>query len=803
MQTLWQDVRYSFRTLVKKPTFTVIALVTLIVGIGTTTAIFSIVNGVLLRPLPYADEARVVTLWQNNIKSGVEREETSPATFADWRARTQAFEDLAMAEPFGFTLIDYGEPETIRGWVVSEGFFDILAITPLHGRTFAAEEYLDGNDQVVVLGYGLWQRRFGGDPTIIGHQYVLNGQPHTIIGVMPKDFQYPPDREIWVPRPPRERDSQIRAASYIRVVARLKSGYTLAQAQAEMNNVAAQLEEQYPQSNAGVGAVVVPIREYMVGHVRTALLILFGAVSLVLLIVCANLANLFLVRAIERVREFSIRAALGAGRGRLLRQVLTEGMILALLGGVGGVLLASWLIELILALSPGNLPRLSQITLSSGVLLFALGVSLLTALAFGVVPALQASRPNLQEALKEGGRASTTGRGRARFRNLLVVGEVALALVLVVSAGLLVRSFITLMKVDPGFSTENALALEVQLGRRPAAQRAAFFDQTFESLRTLPGVQGVAATSSLPFHDNQVTIPVAVTLTDRPSGASGTEPTAYRITVTSDYLQTLGVPLVSGRYFTPFDQSDSALVIIINQSLAKRHWPSEDPLGRKISFATPGGTITAEIVGVVADVLPSGFDSQARPEIYSPYAQSLAGGMTFLVRTSVEPNGLLAAVKEKIREVSKNQTFSSTYTLSQLVDKSIAARRFNLFLLSAFAMLALLLAGVGLYGLISYSTAQRTHEIGVRLALGAQRRDIFRLIIWQGMKLVLIGTGIGLATALGLTRLLKNLLFKVSVTDPLTFAAIALLLTGVGLLACYLPARRAMKTDPMTALRYE
>lgn len=803
MQTFWQDLRYATRALFKSPGFTLTALLTLGLGIGACTAIFSVVNGVLLRPLPYREDERIVTLWQNNLKNGVEREETSPANFLDWREQAQAFEAVAAAHPFSFARFDGDEPERFRGWLVTEGFFDILQTPALYGRTFLSEEYEQGRHQVVILGYGIWQRRFGGDPGIIGQTCTLNEQPMTVVGVMPPEFQFPPDREIWAPRPPRERDSQIRGASYIRVVGRLKPGQTAAQAQQDLDHIAARLAEQYPQTNTDVGAVVLPLREYLVGKVRPALLILFAAVGCVLLVACANLANLLMARATARRREFVIRAALGARRSHLIRQSLTESLLLALGGAVLGVLLASWLLDLLVPLSADSLPRAEQITLSGGVLIFTLALAGLTAILAGLLPALQSSRPDLQEALKDGGRAAIGAGKRQLFGKALVVGEMALALVLVIGAGLLVRSFVELMQVDPGFATDKALALEVQVGRRSVADRAAFFEATREKLLTLPNVQAVGVTSALPFHDNQVMIPTALTVEGRPQGVAGSEPTAYQINVTDDYFQALGVPLLQGRLFNAFDRADSPPVLIINRALAARHWANEDPLGQKVTFASAGDTLTAEIVGIVADVRPTGYDSEPRPEIYAPYRQSPASLMTFLVRTTSEPTSLLPSIKEKIREVSALETFNSIYTLDQLVDKTIAPRRFNLLLMTTLAALALVLASLGLYGLLSYNTAQRTQEIGVRLALGAQVGDVLRLVVWDGMKLAMLGTAVGVLAALGLSQLLDKLLFNISAADPLTYVAISLTLIAVALVACYVPARRATRIDPLAALRYE
>ena len=804
MDTLFQDVRFSLRALLKKKSFAVVAILTLTLGIGATTAIFSVVNGVLLRRLPYRDEARVVTLWQTNLKNGVEREETSPANFLDWRDRVSSCEAIAAAEPFGHSLLDQGEPEAFRSWVVSAGFFDILGVPALYGRTFLPEEYTAGKAQVVVLGYGLWQRRFGSDPKLIGQKLTLNGQPHTVVGIMPPEFQYPAGRELWAPRPPRENDAQIRGGSYIHVIGRLKPGRTVEQAQAELQAIAAQLAQAYPRTNANVSAAVVPLRESLVGKVRLALLVLFGAVGFVLLIACANVANLLLARGTERSREFAIRAALGAGRGRLLRQLLVESLMLALVGGISGVLLSGWLIDLIIAFSPGNLPRLNQVSLNPAVLIFALGVSVLTALIFGLVPALHLARPDLQETLKEEGRGATSGRGRQRFRRALIVSEVALALVLLVGAGLLVRSFVTLMRVNPGFATDRALTLEMQLGRaRTPEQRVAFVEQTMERITTLPGVQAVGATSALPFHDNQVTLPITVRIEDRPATLSGQDPTAYLINVTPSYFSALGVPLLRGRALNQFDKADSPPVALINQAMFERHWPLEDPIGKKITFTSLGRTMTCEIAGVVGNVKAEGLESMPRPEVFVLYAQVPAGGMTYVVRTANDPMSLLPAVKEKIREVAQRQTFSSISTIEQLVDRSISQRRFNLLLLGSFAVLALILAGIGMYGVLSFMTAQRTHEIGVRMALGAQPAQILRLVISEGLKMVVVGLGCGLVAALGLTRFLSSLLYGVSGTDSVTFIGVPALLVGVALLACYLPARRAMKVDPMIALRYE
>jgi putative ABC transport system permease protein len=803
MENFLRDVRASVRTLMKKPGFTVVVVLMLAFGIATNTAIFSVVNGVLLRALPYRQDDRIVTVWQSAPKRGVEREETSPADFFDWREQSQSFEEFGMAEPWGHLLTGDGEPEAIRSWVVSPGFFEALGAPALLGRTFLPEEYQPGAGPVVVVGYRWWQQHFGGDPNLVGQKLTFNNQPTTVVGIMPPEFEYPPGREVWGPRPRRENDPQNRGRTFIWVVGRLKPGRTIEQAQQEMSGIGARLAEQYPQTNAGIGVTLMPLRQFLFGEVRPALLVLFGAVGLVLLIACANVANLMLARAAERQREFAIRSTLGASRSRMVRQLMTESLVLAGLGGAGGVLLSGWLIHLIVALSANNLPRLEQINLNPSVLLFAVSISVLTALLFGLAPALQA-RLNLQDVLKEGTHTATAGNTRQHFRRALVVIQVAVAFVLLVGAGLLARSFAALLEVDPGFAANKALTLEVQLARRTTEQRAAFLNQTLEKLTAMPGVAGAGAASALPFSDNQVTQPTTIKIEGRPSVAPEGDATANLISVTPDYFHALRVPLLGGRLLTRFDTKDVP-VAVINHTMALRYWPVEDPIGKKISFRSYGGDFTTEIVGVVGDTRTAGLESEPKPEIFVSHASSIGypNSMTYFVRTASDPLSLLPAVKEKIREVNKEQAFSSVSTIDQLVERSLNRRRFNLLLLGSFAVLALILAGVGLYGLISFMTAQRTHEIGIRMAFGADPRDVLKLIIGQGMTLTLAGVVIGLLASLALTRLMESLLFGISATDPVTFVVIAFVLGAVPLLACYIPARRATKVDPLVALRHE
>src|SRR2546425_360197 len=633
---------------------------------------------------------------------------------------------------------------------------------------------------------------------------MFNNQLTTVVGIMPPEFEYPPGRELWGPRPRRENDPQNRGRTFIWVVGRLKPGRTVAQAQQEMSAIGARLAEQYPQTNAGVGVTLVPLRQFLFGEVRPALLVLFGAVGLVLLIACASVANLLLARAAERQREFAIRSTLGASRSRIVRQLMTESLVLAGLGGAGGVLLSSWLIHLIDALSANNLPRAEQINLNSSVLLFAVSISVFTALLFGLAPALQKTRLKLQDVLKESTHTTTAGSARQHFRRALVVTQVAVAFVLLVGAGLLARSFVALLEVDPGFAANKALTLEVQLGRRTTEQRTAFLNQTLEKLAAMPGVAGAGAASALPFSDNQVTQPTTIKIEGRFSVAPEGDATANLISVTPDYFHALGVPLLGGRLLTRFDTKDVP-VAVINRTMALRYWPAEDPIGKKVSFRSYGGSFTTEIVGVIGDTRTAGLEREPKPEIFVSHASSIGypNSMTYFVRTATDPLTLLPAVKEKIREVNKEQAFSSVATIDQLVARSLNQRRFNLLLLASFAVLALILAGVGLYGLISFMTAQRTYEVGIRMAFGAGRRDVLRLIVGQGMALTLAGVVIGLLASLAFTRLMQSLLFGVSATDPVTFVVIAVILSAVPLLACYIPARRATKVDPMVALRYE
>ena len=803
MENLLRDLRTSLHAVAQKPAFTVVVVSMLAVGIAANTAIFSVINGVLLGPLPYRED-RLVTIWQTAPKRGVEREATSPADFFDWQEQTQSFEQFGMAEPWGHLMTGDLEPEAMKLWIVTPGFFEALGAKPIQGRTFLPEEYDPGAAPVVVVSYKWWQNHFGGDPNLAGRKLILDNKPATVVGVMPPDFEYPPGRDVWGPRPRRDNDRVNRGRTFIFTVGRLKPGRTAPQAEQEMNAIASRLADEYPATNAGVGIVLLPLRQVLFGDVRPALLILLGAVGLVLLIACANVANLFLARAAERQREFAIRSALGASAGRTVRQLMTESVLLAVLGGVAGVVLSGLFIRLILAVSANRLPRLEHINLNSNVLLFALTLSVLTALLFGLAPAIQSARLNLYDILKEGSHTTTAGSIRQHFRRALVIIQVAVAFVLLVGAGLLGRSFMALLDVDPGFTANKALTLDIQLVRPTAEQRMTFLDQTLAKLAAVPGVAGAGATSALPFTPNQVAQPTTIRIDGRPSVSPEGDVTANLVLVTPDYFHALRVPLINGRMLTRFD-GKKAPVALINHTMAVRYWPDVDPIGKRFSFKSTGGDFTVEIVGLVGDMHSAGLEVEPTPEFYLSYASSIgySNTMSYFVRTASDPMSLLPSIRAKIHEVNSQGALYNVATIDQLVGKSLDQRRFNLFLLASFAVLALILAGVGLYGLISFMTAQRTYEIGIRMAFGADRSDVLKLVIGQGMALTLTGVAIGFLASLALTRLLQKLLFGITATDPITFVVIAVLLSAVPLLACFMPARRATKVDPMVALRYE
>jgi len=803
LETLWQDLRYSGRLLFKHPGFTLVALLTLTLGIGANTAIFSIVNAVLLRPFPYQAPERLVIVGEGGPGGTV-----SYPNFADWRDDRTLFEAASAVRPNeSFNFAGAGEAERLQGRLVSQGFLTLLGVRPILGRDFLAEDDRLGATPAVILSYGFWNRRFGNDQNIIGKQITLNNQSFSIVGVTPADFEFGMAADVTVPIGLSAERFKARGADPgISVVARLQPHLLQQQTESELNVIYARLEQQYPNSNTGRRAFLMPLHENFVGDVRQPLLILLSSVGLVLLIACANVANLLLVRASTRQREMSVRVALGASRGRIVRQLLTESMLLATIGGGLGILLAHWGTSFISYQLPSGIPRLHQANIDLAVLGFTLAASVVTGLLFGLAPALQASRLNLTEALKEGDRGSSGSR--QPLRSVLVVGEVALTLTLLVGAALLVQSFRKVLQVDPGFRAQNLLTMQVSVNNPDGHQVATFFSQLQENVRRLPGVKAVAISNGLPL--GVVNHPTFF-IEGRPLPEKGHEPGAIRYTVSPDYFQAMGIDVLKGRAFTSQDTPDTPLVVIIDQALAEQHFQNEDPIGKRLS-QTPTGAPSYEIVGVVRHVEQDNLAGQAvrPPQFYLSFNQipaerwpGLVRRINLLTRTEVEPASLTSAVRGQIAGLNKDQAIFNVRTMEQIVSQSVGPRRFSMMLLTVFAVVALLLASIGIYGMMSYSVVQRTREIGLRMTLGAQRGSVLRMVIGQGMKLALLGVGLGLLASLALTRTMKTLLFGVSATDPATFAGIAVLLTLVALLACWAPARRATKVDPLVALRYE
>ena len=806
MQTLLQDLRYGARVLRQRPGFTLAAVLTLGVSIGINTAVFSVVYAALVRPLPFADPERLVAVAAENKRGGAaEVRGVAPADFVDWRAESRAFEGLAAYTGGGLTLMESEAPEALPGVRVSDDFFGTLGVRPAVGRAFDAEEFgATGGSRPVVLSHRLWQRRFGGDPRVLGRQLPLvGGASATVVGVMPEEFKFPSYAEVWTPLPRASGELQQRTSRYFSVVGRLKEGLTEAQAQEELSGVAARLAAAYPQSNADWGVRLIPLRETLVGRARTALLILFGAVGLVLLIACANVANLLLTRATTRFKEMAIRAALGATRWRVLRQLLSESVLLALAGGTAGVLFALWGVDVLLTLVPEDLrfARLDDARVDGAVLAFTAGISLLTGLATGLLPGLRVSQPDLGETLKEAGRGASAGGRLKRARAALVVAEIAVTLVLLVGAGLLIRSFARLQQTRLGFDPHNLLTLTAgapsQLFAQPV-QRADYFRQMQERLAALPGARAVAVSSSLPL---DWVLNFSYEVEGRPP-RPGEDPQADYSSVSPNYFEVMGTPLRAGRGFTTGDGPGAPAVALVNETLARRAFPGEDPLGKRLTIQYLERRVSLEIVGVVADSRQWAAE-EPRTHIYDCYLQRPWLSSSFVVRTEGDPAALSAAAQKAVREVDPGRVATNVKTMNQLLSESVAQPLFYTQLLSLFAGVALLLAAVGVYGVMSYNVTQRTHEIGVRIALGARGRDVVRMVVGQGMALALVGVAVGLLGAFALTRLMSSLLYGVSATDPLTFAGVPVLLLAVALVANYLPARRATKIDPIKALRYE
>jgi putative ABC transport system permease protein len=795
-----QDIRYAIRTLFKSPGYTAIVLITLALGIGANTAIFSFVNGVLLRPLPFPEPERLVTLAETNPEKILSLAVASPRNLEDWQKMSQTIEEFGAWRDWRFRVPTPEGPKIIASGIASAGLFSALGVKPVVGRTFLPEEDQPGQDHVVLISHSYWQSQFGGDPTIIKEPLTLDDQSFTIIGVLPPEFETLGfgSFKIWAPLSVDPDQTLGRHLRNRRVYARLKAGVSLEQAQAEMSTIAQQLALAYPKENAGWTISVTTLQEAEVGDIRLTLMVFSGAVILVLLIVCANVANLQLARATTRRKEFAIRAALGASRLRLIRQSLSESLVLAGLGGALGLLLAIWLTEFFISISPNTIPRAGEVKLDATVLAFTFALSLLTGILFGIAPGLQAARINLVETLKEARRGARFGLGLS-LRNLLVVAQVALALVLLVGAGLFGQTFVHLMTLKPGFNPENLLTVSVFSAGRKREDRVAFYQRVTEEIEALPGVESVSVTSSGPqfggFED------VELLAEGQSAPPSGDYPRVRYYNIGPNYFHTLEVPVLQGREFTRRDQEGAPAVAIINETLAKRFWPGENPVGKRLMLVREKDAV--EVVGVVGDTKRYGLDESIVPEIYWPYMQKVRGASYFAIRTTGDPNSLASAVRSRLYEVEPGCVISRISTMDQLVATSLKRPRFNVILLVMFASTALLLASVGLYGVMSYSVTERTREIGIRLALGAQQQAILRLVVGQGLMLTVAGIGIGLVVAFSLTRLIGSLLFGVSASDPLTGMAVALLLFVIAMLACVIPARRAARVDPMVALRFE
>jgi putative ABC transport system permease protein len=815
MGMLLQDIRYGIRMLMKNPGFTIIAVFTLALGIGANTAIFSIVNAELLRPLPFRDSGRLVSVATGNSRMHSSNGSSSYPDFADWRSQNQVFEKMAAYTDAAFTLTGQENPAHLEGASVSAEMFDLLGVSPELGRTFQAGED-EPNHHVVIISDHLWKQQFGSDPGIIGRVITIDHTGYTVVGVMPPNFRYPLQREpeaMWSTLSALNETSdnspamaQQRGAHFLSCIARLKPGVTLAQAQAAMDVIASSLSKQYPDTNKYMSVHLRSEQERLIGAIRPALLMMMIAVGLVLLIACVNVANLLLARATTRGREIAIRTAMGAGRVRVARQLLTESLLLAIFAGVLGTAFAFWGSDVLVRLSPENLPRVAEIHIDGWALAFTASLSLLTGILFGLAPALQSTHSNIVEALKEGSLSTTAGRSRHGLRSSLVIVEMALALILLVSAGLLIRSLIRLQNVNPGFDPHNVMtgSLDLPDAKYSNPKKAEFFRELTPLLNALPGVQSAAAVFPLPMSGDEIR--TSFQIEGRPVAKSDEPHTSVRI-VTPNYFSTMRIPLLQGRDFTERDEAKATPVLIVNQAFAQQFFPGENPVGKHIqpgiSNGGPGTAAMREIVGVVGNVKFEDLTTEFSPESYIPYGQLQFGSVTIVARSSKDPEGLAKPIASVVQSLDKDLPAYAPKTIEQYLDGTIAVPRFNTFLLAIFAALAMILTAVGLYGVISYSVAQRTHEIGIRMALGAQPSDMMRLVVGQGIRLALFGVGLGLVAAFGLTRLLSSLLFGVSATDPLSFAIVVAMLFAVVLLACYIPARRAMRVDPMVALRYE
>ena len=807
MGTVLQDLRYALRILWKNPGFTAVAVVALALGIGANTTIFSAFNALLLKPFSFPDPDSLVVVWERPPKTST-RNSVAPANFISVREQNTVFSHLAIYNNNSLNLTEGDKPERLEVAVVSPSLFDALGVRAAHGRTFAAEEEQDGRDKVVILTHDFWRRRYATDPAVVNRTLMLNGQPYTVVGVMAEDFNFPPTgNDILIPFTINDKVRGERGNHYVRMMGRLKPGITQAQADAELAAIAARLEAQYPDTNSNRTIATESLKASYVRGPRPGLIVLLGAACFVLLLACANVANLLLVRAASRSKEIAIRMALGAGRLRLVRQLLTESVLIALFGGALGLLFAVWGIDLLKAGIPASLSRYlpgwKNVRIDTQVFWFTLGVSLLTGLVFGLAPALQATKTDFNEALKDGGRTSG-GFGRNRLRGALVVAEVAISLTLLIGAGLMIKSFYEMLRVEPGFKPESVLVLDVALPRakyEDETARVNFYTQAVERVAALPGVQQAGAVNILPLSRSNTDS--AFSVVGRAAPEKGRDPQANFRVVSPNYLDTMGIPLRRGRHIAPADRADSPNVILINEELAARQFPDSDPIGQRLDFGGEKESGHYEIIGIVGNIKHESLVEEIRPEVYTPLAQQPWHTMSIVVRAAGEPVQLAGAVQREVGGIDKEQPVYNVRTMERVVSESLAPQRVTMGMLGVFALIALVLASVGIYAVMSYAVTQRTHEIGVRMALGAQTGDIIKMVVGQGMLLAFVGIGIGLVCSYWLMQGLTIMLYGVSATDPLTFGLISLLLILVAFAANYIPARRATRVDPMVALRYE
>jgi putative ABC transport system permease protein len=809
LSDLIQDVRYGVRMLLKNPGFTLIAVFALALGIGANSAIFSVVNTLLLRPLPYKNPDQLVVIWENATHQGFPKNTPSAANFLDWQKQNTLFENMAAFAERSFNLTGVGEPERLEGRRVSANLFDLLGVRPIVGRNFVPDEDKPGT-KVALLNESLWRRRFGSDAGVIGRALTLNGESYTIVGVLPNSVRLPAfgnwRDQVWVPLAFTAEEAASRGNHYLEVIGRMKPGVTLEQARAEMATIMARLAQQYPEDNTRIGTVVNPLHEEIVGNMKPALLVLLGAVAFVLLIACANVANLLLARAAARHKEIALRLALGADRARLTKQLLVESVMLSLLGGVVGLAFAYAGLQLLTRFIPPDVAHAEAITIDAKVLGFTLLIAIVTGLVFGLAPASQASHFNLNDTLKEGGRDAGAGPRGKRLRSALVIAEVAVSFILLIGAGLLINSFMHLRNLDPGFRADHLLTLNVDLSETKYPdnpKRTAFFDEVVRRIQALPGVRSMAVAGNLPFTYNGDSMPIgAEGIPDPPPDQ---RPDVIFRAIGPGYFSTMGIPLVRGRDFNDQDNLDTTLTVVVSEKTAQHYWPNADPIGKRIrNGSTTSDAPWRTVIGVVKDVRQNDFVAEPKMQMYFTYRQlrSLMPN-ALIVRTAVDPLSLAASVRNAIWAVDKDQTVANIDSMEHIVAGAVARQRFSMLLLAIFAGVALVLAAVGIYGVMSYSVAQQTREIGIRMALGAQRSDVLKMTIKQGLKLVSLGLIIGLGAAFVLTRVMTTLLFGISATDPLTFATISLVLLAVALLASYIPSVRAMRVDPMVALRYQ